>query len=147
MPRLAPSLAFLASLSVVSYAQTPSTCGGCSGQSVYSNSGGEETHLTWKFDAFQKNTNATDQKVICYIRNVVNHSASEVRDVRWDVARYRRDVIPANTARPSCNDYVGEINPRLEQGPLHHGVSSQAYDTTVRPPESGWLTKQAQAEL
>jgi hypothetical protein len=145
MPRLATSLVFLAALSLASYAQTSSPCG-CSGRSVYSNSGGEDSHLTWKFDAIQKNTSdATDQKVICYVRNVTNHSPSEVRDVRWDVAKYRRAAIPANAPRPTCNEYIGEINPRLEQGPLHHGVSSQAYDTTVRPPESGWLTKQAQS--
>ena len=37
------------------------------------------------------------------------------------------------------------MNPRDSQGPLNHGITSHAYDTVVRQPESGWAPKQAQA--
>jgi hypothetical protein len=33
----------------------------------------------------------------------------------------------------------------LEHGPLYHGLSSEADNTTVRPPEDGWLVKKVEA--
>jgi hypothetical protein len=62
---------------------------------------------------------------------------------RWLV--YQRTAIAAKTTRPSCVDFAGEMKAAPDQGPLNFGVSSQAYDTTVWPPKSGWLPKSAEA--
>jgi hypothetical protein len=79
--------------------------------------------------------------VICYVRHVENQSNSEIKDIQWDVAGYRRDVIPAHTPRPSCVDYAGEMKSTPQQGPLYYGVSPQPYPTSVQPPEAGWVPK------
>jgi hypothetical protein len=116
---------------------------------LYSNFGGDSAPLNWRFEAHTKRlgTGAQSKQVICYTRQVENRSSLVVTDVLWIVAGYRRDLVAAGAVRPSCNDYPGDIKQSVDQGPLHHGVSSQPYDTTVRPPESGWGNeKTAEAE-
>jgi hypothetical protein len=134
-------------LSAVAYGQSIPTCS-CpvTASALYRNEGGDSSPLFWKFEAYQK-TPAGGQikQVICYVRHVENRSTDQVRDVLWDIAGYRRDVIPAGAPRPSCTDYAGEMKTAPDQGPLYFGISSR-YDTAVTPPESGWVTtKKAEA--
>jgi hypothetical protein len=143
MPRLASTLVVfpIVLLAVASAAQTP-TCS-CPTQKspLYGNSGGDSTPLLWRFESYEKVIAHPRRKVICYVRHVENKSTADVWDISWDVAGYRRQVIPARTPRPSCVDYEGEMKATIVQGPLHYGVSSQHYDTAVRPPEEGWVPK------
>jgi hypothetical protein len=140
--------AVLISVSTILYAQTPLCSCPTTGAAVYMNSGGDSSPLNWKFEARNKTIGSRPQskQVICYTRQVENRSSLDVTDVLWRIAGYKRDLIIAGGVRPSCNDYPGEIKQTVDQGPLHHGVSSQAYDTTVRPPESGWYETKAQVE-
>ena len=144
MSPFAVSITLLVALSAASYAQSPCAC---PGPSVYKKGGGGQDPLTWGFEVHQEQANpAPDQKkLLCYLREVVNHSGSEVRDVRWDVARFRTDGIQPKGSACNFNEFPGEMNPRDSQGPLNHGITSHAYDTVVRQPESGWAPKQAQA--
>jgi hypothetical protein len=146
MPRLITTCVALATLGTISYAQGPICSCPTGTPALYANQGGDSTPLLWRFEAYQKEPPGSRQKqIICYVKHVENRSANDVRDILWDVAGYRRDVIRSNMARPSCVDYEGGMKLAPDRGPLHHGVSSQPYDTTVRAPESGWLNRTAQA--
>lgn len=127
-------------------AQNPS-CSCAPGTSIVDRTDGDSAPLIWAFSAIQKDAGAPDRaRLICYKKLVENKSAEEVFDVFWKVARYKRSLIPPHAARPSCVDYRGEIKSDPDRGPLHFGTSSQAYDTTVWPPVSGWNTDTASAE-
>jgi hypothetical protein len=130
------------------YAQSTPTCS-CPTNSaaLYKNFGGDSSPLLWRFEAYRKipaGANGQLTQVICYVKQVENRSADEVRDVLWDVAGYRRDAVRPHASSPSCIDYAGEMKSAPDQGPLYHSVAS-SYDTAVEPPLIGWLPKKAEA--
>jgi hypothetical protein len=139
MARCAPVFGFVTLFAAIAYAQTTPGCSCLTGTKLYTNDGGDGRPLRWKFEAYRKNQG--EHQLICYVRDVENRSDDAVRDVLWDVAGYRRDGIRAHMALPSCVDYAGEMKSSPVQGPLYHGVTSQAYDTSVRPPEAGWVPR------
>jgi hypothetical protein len=140
------ALIAVASLSgATASAQTPTCSCPTSTQALYRNGGGDASPLLWRYEAYRKSpASAQAKQVICYVRHVENRSPNEVADVLWGVAGYSLDIIPGGVARPSCTDVLGEMKPAPERGPLYHSVASR-YDTTVLPPESGWVTKAAEA--
>src|SRR5258707_2653213 len=104
MPACAPILAFATLFGATAYGQTPETCSCLAGKSErqYNNGGGDRSPLTWQFDVYLKNKNDKNEAT-CYVRHVENHSVREVRDILWDVAGYRRDVLAPHAPRPwSC---------------------------------------------
>jgi hypothetical protein len=154
--RAGSSMARLASVLIVapilvvgaaSDAQSPS-CGCSRTNPVDLASGGDSKPLTWIFWAVQKSAGGPHQpRTICYARIVENKSVDEIDDVFWKVAGYSKDYIARKSALPSCTDFPGEVKATPDQGPLHYGPAAfQAYDTTVWPPVSGWIEKQASTE-
>ena len=133
-------------IGATSDAQSPScSCG--PGTEFVARADGDASPLEWAFSAVQKDPGSPDRaRLICYKKLVENKSGDEVRDIYWRVAGYKRAFIPPSAARPSCVDYRGEIKSAPENGPLNFGTSSQAYDTTVWPPVSGWKTDAASSE-
>jgi hypothetical protein len=133
-------------LGVVSDAQTPDCNCPTQKQALYSNHGGDGMPLNWSFGSYDNpQPQYPQQKIICYVRRVQNKSARSVGDVWWIVAHFQRDLIPPNLPpRSTCNNYTGDMKSSLDHGKLEHSVSSW-YDTDVRPPESGWNIKKAEA--
>jgi hypothetical protein len=124
-------------------AQTPS-CGCPAVTPIEAASGGDATPLNWSFSATPRSRSTPDrEQVICYSRIVSNQSTANVRDIFWDVAGYRRTVIPAKSTRPACTDFAGGIASAPQHGPITFGVSSQTYDTSIWPPKTGWTPASA----
>jgi hypothetical protein len=128
-------------------AQSPS-CGCPNARPIQARAEGDGSPLNWAFSAILRAapSDPSRPRIICYYKMVENRSAQEVRDILWRVAGYQRTVIPPNSSRPACVDFAGEIKTAPEQGPLNFGTSSQAYDTTVWQPATGWLPKSTATE-
>ena len=149
MPRIATFLTFalIVCAGATAAAQTR-TCA-CQGKLIRNKaiSGGDSRPLTWDFSVSLQEPASTDKRqILCYLRNVFNHSTEDdVHDVSWKVAYYERSLIPARTPQTSCLPLGGEVKSVPTPGPLTYGVSFQPYDTSVWPPEEGWLPKKAEA--
>ena len=74
---------------------------------------------------------------------VYNFSDSPVVNVWWKIAGYARRMIPQHGKNSSCSLLPGELDPSPRPGPLYYGISSEHYDTTVRPPRDGWIQQAA----
>ena len=47
--------------------------------------------------------------LICYFKRVQNNSTTEVRDVRWEVADFFRQIIPKQQATSACPQIPGDL--------------------------------------
>lgn len=112
----------------------------CPGQQIENFSGGDGRPLSWIYQVWLvKQAGAQSPNTItCYLKHVENNASYEVRDVQWRAAAYVQTILPPKKGTSSCPQVAGEIRPNPENGPLHYGVSSQFYETTVRIPEKGW---------
>jgi hypothetical protein len=116
----------------------------CQGKQLIRYKGGDSAPLSWNYQAYEVTAGRADSpRLICFQRTVTNASQLAVTNIRWDVAAFRRRLIPAQKTNSSCPTIPAEISVSPMQGPLYHGVSSEHYDTTVNPPPDGW--KQAAA--
>jgi hypothetical protein len=139
MPRLTSMLAFSVCLGAVAAAQTDTCSCPTTKTPLFSDYGGNGRPLHWKFEVYENG------KLTCYAKHVENRSTRDVTDVFWEVANYDQDRLAARSDGEACQNYPGEPKSTVVTGPLHHNVSSQSYPTTVKPPDAGWLSKQAQA--
>jgi hypothetical protein len=111
----------------------------CPGQALAGHKGGDRSPLAWSFDAFLvKEGTPNSPPLICYSRGVSNSSKLKVLNIRWEAASYFRRTIPGNDENYSCPTLPGELSASPKTGPLHYGISSEQYDTTVVPPKDGW---------
>lgn len=121
----------------------PCTCPGAQRDRY---AGGDSAPLTWAFETKLMRPGTADvPALVCYLRRVDNKSNSDVRNVRWEVANYFRAFIPAAQTRSACPPIPGEMNTTLSNGPLHFGITSQGYETTVRQPKAGWPSQTSSA--
>src|SRR5262249_33775797 len=76
-------------------------------------------------------------RLACYEKLVRNSDKTEVRNIKWEVANYRRRILV--DIDKACPTLPGEVSQAPKDGPLHYGVSSEFYETSVLPPRDGWL--------
>src|SRR5262245_51957101 len=113
----------------------------CAGQQLNFFSGGDR-RLDWHFAAYLVRPGGADfPPLACYEKLVRNSDKKEVRNIKWDVANYRRRIL--FNVDKACPTLPGEVSPVPKFGPLHYGVSSEFYETIVLPPRDGWLQKSA----
>jgi hypothetical protein len=112
----------------------------CHGKLVANYDGGRNDPLRWFYNTYLvQEGRMNSQPLICYERTVINGSNANVLNILWNVAGYRRRSIPSKRLNSSCVTLAGEMALAPASGPLHYGVSSEQYDTTVHPPREGWL--------
>jgi len=130
---------FLLSLSGLGWAQERCVC---SGQQVKWENGGNGRPLWWHFGAYVVSAGGSDSPpLICYEKSISNGSDTEVRNILWKIAGYSRRVL--FDWDQACPTIPGQLSPEPKSGPLHYGISSESYDTTVLPPRDGWVQKAA----
>lgn len=113
-------------------AQT-TTCS-CRGKLIDQFAGGDGEPLKWQFKAYLvKAGTASEQPIICYLKNVENVGNDDVWNVDWTVADYARQKIPAKKPSTSCPEIPGQISDLPLDGRLRFGVGGQFYETKVRP--------------
>jgi hypothetical protein len=116
----------------------------CPGKVLAQYRGGDAAKIKWDFSASLAHEGKESQPLICYRRSVANQSDEAILNIRWDVASYRRRVLPSRFTNDSCSTLPGELSTSPATGPLNYGISSEAYDTTVRPPRDGWTARTAE---
>ena len=130
-------LAF-ASFSLVTRASAQDCrCGGT--PTAQPHKGGDGQPLKWEYE--QNIVQAGEgqvPKIVCYRREIENDSASDVRDVRWEVANFFRSIIRKGNQQASCPNISGEVSDDPSNGPIHFGPETDSYDTTVFQPKKGW---------
>lgn len=113
----------------------------CSGDPIQTYNGGDSSPLNWRYGAYLMSPgDKASEKVVCYEKSVENTSDTEIRDISWKVAGFKRTYIPALTKKSSCPPVAGETKSAPTNGSLHFGVSSDKYDTTVLEPADGWVS-------
>ena len=121
----------------------------CSGKSSeHKFEGGDRSPLTWY--SLQRVEHMRDPPIRCYERSVRNHGKTDVRDVYWPVAGYRRDVVPPNPDSCCCQavSIPGSLKQPVPSGPLYYGPGGgSAYPTTSYAPKDGWLTIVGQTDI
>ena len=143
-PRLPLSVLIVVTLTLTASEALSQDCA-CKGQTIDHYEGGDGQPLYWLFDVYQIESSAGSDPLLCYFESVSNKSAVEVRDVRWEVANFFRQVIPKNTVHQACPIIRGSKKEDPTNGPLQFGTSSSGYDTTVEPPKNGWQIKEGNA--
>jgi hypothetical protein len=114
----------------------------CPGVRVVQEKGGDGTPLYWAFEAaVVKHAQTGEPPLVCYGRTVSNHSSLDVLNIGWRIANYGRRFIPGQADNSSCPMIEDNLAPVNANGPLNYGVSSDSYDTRVRPPSKGWAQK------
>src|SRR5262249_58884008 len=110
----------------------------CSGQRLKFFGGGDYRRLEWDFTAYLVRPGGADfPPLACYEKLVRNSDKTEVRNIKWEVANYRRRILV--DIDKACPTLPGEVSQAPKDGPLHYGVSSEFYETSVLPPRDGWL--------
>jgi hypothetical protein len=80
----------------------------CSGSELSKYSGGNGSPLVWKFIPYMVSpSTGSEPALICYFKRVQNNSTAEVRDVRWEVADFFRQIIPKQQATSACPQIAG----------------------------------------
>jgi hypothetical protein len=116
----------------------------CPGKRLDQFKGNHQAPLDWWFSTSVVREGRPDsQPLMCYSRTVYNFSDSPVVNVWWKIAGYARRMIPQHGKNSSCSLLPGELDPSPRPGPLYYGISSEHYDTTVRPPRDGWMQQAA----
>ncbi|WP_042778875.1 hypothetical protein [Sinorhizobium fredii] len=101
--------------------------------------GGDSQPLKWLYAPYtvRPGTGATPT-LICYHKQVENKGATEVRNVRWEVANFFRRIISKDRTSAACPYIEGDLASTPTNGSLQFGSSSGGYDTTVVQPKAGW---------
>lgn len=103
--------------------------------------------MGWRFSAsIVQRGESSSPSLVCYRRGVYNDSNGTILNIRWDVAAFRRRMIASRQEHASCSMLPGLVSESPASGPLHYGISSDAFDTTVLPPREGWEQRAAQSE-
>jgi hypothetical protein len=101
--------------------------------------GGDKLRLYWTFETFVDTPASPYQDIlICYHKKLENNSSIEIRNIRWEPAEYFPAPMPAGSVSSACSTLPGVMNLSTKSGPLYFGISSHAFDTTVREPKAGW---------
>jgi hypothetical protein len=110
----------------------------CPGSRVTNYEGGDGQPLRWLFEVYLVEPGGAGPSLYCYLKRVTNASPRDVYSTKWDVANYRQLVIAAGQQAPSCPHYLQDLGKQPLTGPLHWGIASRPYDTTVKAPVGGW---------
>jgi hypothetical protein len=101
--------------------------------------------MSWHFSAsLVQGGRPNTPPLACYRRGVFNKSSATILNIRWDVAAFRRRMIPSQKILDSCSTLPGLLSDAPTAGPLYYGISSDTYDTTVLRPHEGWEQRDAQ---
>ena len=118
----------------------------CPGKDLAKFNGGYTVKMTWYFSASMvQAARPNSPALICYKKSVLNKSNDTILNIRWDVAAFRRRLIPSRYTNDSCVTLPGLLSASPISGPLYYGISSDAYETTVQPPLDGWVAKETQS--
>jgi hypothetical protein len=116
----------------------------CPGKQIVEYKGAPNIAIGWNFKAFLVEEGRPNSKpLICYRRSVTNNTDATALNIRWDVASFRRRIIPSKYIHDSCATLSGELSAAPLSGPLYYGISSDSHDTTVHPPREGWVQNAA----
>ncbi len=137
----------MVSLSIGSPVEALAQACPCSGTRQDDFNNGDGAPLDWLFHTYLKVTRQINSPpLMCYQKNVFNRSSISVVRVRWDVAAYYRQILPAGKDSPSCIDIWDEMKLTATSGRLFFGPG-RSYDTDVRQPRKGWTRRQGVSEL
>ena len=138
---VALALVFLGSVTLALAGQD-CRCGGT--PTAQPHKGGDGQPLKWEYEQniVQPGYGQIPQ-VVCYRREVENDSASDVRDVRWEVASFFRSVIRKGDQQTSCPAVAGDVSANPSNGPIHFGPGTDSYDTTVFLPRTVGISRRS----
>lgn len=106
--------------------------------------GGDQNPLTWfSLERLEQTGGPKQPPTYTYERSVQNHSSRDVTDVYWPVAGYERKIVPAGQRLCEQTMLDSALEVPSPTGPLHYGVGTSHYLTTVYAPGTGWPSKLA----